>query len=165
MNCTVCSGVLDELVPVESAVTGLHKYRSRVCVEGSAHRLRCWRRVARARTREGFDVTLEFDLLAQVRRGPVEQIRANPDRDYGRNFVDEGCDYAPKCLRCPFPVCVEDDPYLPEFRAGKRSSRTQQRTRSIERAIRAATHGSQVTIAKKFGVSTRTVYRIKKGMK
>ena len=33
--------------------------------------------------------------------------------DFGEDYgigVDTGCQHAPSCLNCPFPVCKDDDP-------------------------------------------------------
>lgn len=108
-------------------------------------------------------------LVAQARRGPVEQLRladqGNTATDYGAKHPDRGCRYAPSCLDCPFDVCFEDDPYRPEFAGGLLLSRRSERTILIEGAIRAgASYGRTETIAKQYGVSTRTVFRIRKGM-
>lgn len=114
-------------------------------------------------------VPMMVDLLAQVRRGPLEALRGvdqgNTATDYGAKHPDRGCRYAPSCLDCPFDVCFEDDPYRPEFAGGMLLSRSKRRTILIEIALRAGvTRGDMEALARQFGVSTRTVFRIRKGM-
>ena len=67
-------------------------------------------------------------------------------------YKDDGCEVSPSCLRCPLPQCKHDEPgwYLRERRAER--DRTMSRLRSRE--------GMSVTqLARRFGVSKRTVFR------
>ncbi|MBI4305573.1 MAG: hypothetical protein HY678_04565 [Chloroflexi bacterium] len=68
-------------------------------------------------------------------------------------YRDDGCDVSPTCLNCPLPVCKYDDPEF--LRRTTRNAR--------DEAILDARRREQlsvVSLAERFGVSTRTVHRI-----
>jgi hypothetical protein len=66
-------------------------------------------------------------------------------------YLDKGCKLAESCLKCPFPVCVYEQP------RGKRSWLKRQRDKEI---VRLFAEGKRVKeLAKSFGVSRRTVQR------
>ena len=69
-------------------------------------------------------------------------------------YPDEGCELADYCLRCPLPVCKEDDPTL------NTRLRKADRNREIVKAL--ATREAAKSIARRFGMGTRTVFRIGK---
>ena len=67
-------------------------------------------------------------------------------------YRDDGCDVSPSCLRCPLPQCKHDEPGWYQ-----RMQRVQ-RDRTISRLRRR--EGLSVTqLARRFGVSKRTVFR------
>jgi hypothetical protein len=70
-------------------------------------------------------------------------------------YRDEGCDLSPSCLNCPLPVCRYDHP------GGVRSLRTLGRDEEIVRLRRSERVPIDV-LARRFGVSRRTVFRILK---
>ncbi len=66
-------------------------------------------------------------------------------------YQDEGCEYAPECLNCPFPQCLYDEP-----RGRLRWMKTL-RDREIARRFKS---GEKVNeLAETFEVSLRTVQR------
>jgi len=68
-------------------------------------------------------------------------------------YRDEGCELASACLNCPLPVCKYDDPEWVRRR----------KTLSRDSAVIEARHVKRLSvpaIARRFGVSTRTVHRI-----
>ena len=69
------------------------------------------------------------------------------------HYRDEGCEFAPSCLNCSFPYCLEDVP------RGKQYQRKESRDLAILEVFRAdgTTLGG---LARKFGVSKRTVQRV-----
>ena len=77
--------------------------------------------------------------------------RANllPERT---RYTDTGCEVAPRCLACPLPVCKYDDPgWL---------RRENRHDRDIE-ILQQRDEGLPVPdIARRFGVSARTVHRV-----
>lgn len=68
------------------------------------------------------------------------------------DYRDDGCDLAPSCLNCPFPVCRYDYP------GGIAAFLRQVRDEEI-RALRAQGVPPQ-ELAKQFKISLRTVFRI-----
>jgi hypothetical protein len=70
-------------------------------------------------------------------------------------YRDEGCDLSPSCLNCPLPLCRYDHP------GGVRSLRTLGRDREIVR-LRRSERVPIDALARRFGVSRRTVFRILK---
>jgi len=78
-------------------------------------------------------------------------------------MVDKGCQHHDRCLTCPFPVCVEDDPFRPEFRSESyKNSRL--RTAAVKRDLR---KGRLMVkdIATKYSITPRTVHRINRSLK
>ena len=66
-------------------------------------------------------------------------------------YEDEGCELAPSCLNCPFPRCLEEEPW------GKEKFLKHQRAK---RMWQLREEGKSVgEIARIFEVSTRTVQR------
>ena len=68
-------------------------------------------------------------------------------------YRDLGCEVSPSCLRCPLPQCKHDEPgwYLRQQRAQRDRTMCQLRSRE----------GLSITqLASRFGVSTRTVFRV-----
>ncbi|MBI2171005.1 MAG: hypothetical protein HYU30_03135 [Chloroflexi bacterium] len=68
-------------------------------------------------------------------------------------YKDDGCEVSPTCLRCPLPQCKYDDPgWLARVRRDLR-----------DRQVVEARRCGDVTIgdlARRFGLSVRTVHRI-----
>ena len=90
----------------------------------------------------------------------TEQDRGESDEkdlrpEYCR-YQDEGCEYAPACLDCPFPQCLYDAP------RGRQRWLKELRDREIARLYR---EGRMVAeLAEIFEVSLRTVQRaLKRG--
>tara|TARA_Y100000310_G_C20610042_1_gene777526 strand:- start:1214 stop:1474 length:261 start_codon:yes stop_codon:yes gene_type:complete len=77
---------------------------------------------------------------------------SNPNvlAEYGQ-YRDTGCRYSPSCLACPLPACIHD---VPE---GLRKVKTRVWHGKIKAALRDGE--TPDTLAERFGVSTRTVYR------
>lgn len=66
-------------------------------------------------------------------------------------YEDEGCELFPSCLNCPFPHCLEEEPW------GKEKFL---KTRRAQRMKELRQEGKSVKeIARIFDVSTRTVQR------
>ncbi len=70
------------------------------------------------------------------------------------HYHDNGCTLADSCLKCPFPRCVYDLP-----RGGSRLFKAA-RNKEITRLF--ALDNTVNELATKFGVSSRTIYRILK---
>lgn len=71
-------------------------------------------------------------------------------------YPDVGCEVSPSCLRCPLPHCRHDK------RAGIRSLTRERRDAQMASAIQ--TEDLTVPqVARRFGVSERTVFRALKG--
>lgn len=68
-------------------------------------------------------------------------------------YRDEGCHIHPSCLTCPLPRCIYDEPGW--YRRWLR----EQRDRQILQAWR-RNHTTVAELARSFGVSTRTVFRV-----
>jgi len=68
-------------------------------------------------------------------------------------YRDEGCELFPSCLSCPFPTCRYDEP------RGRQRWEKEARNREIIRAYQE--EGESIKeLARSFGISKRTVYRI-----
>jgi len=68
------------------------------------------------------------------------------------NYGDDGCDYHPACLTCPFAVCRYDAP------DGIRGVLNAERDTDL---VRLRAQGVSVSgLARRFGISRRTVFRI-----
>lgn len=71
----------------------------------------------------------------------------------GVNYKDTGCAVAPACLECPLPVCKFDDP----------TAAVTKRVRAHHEAIvrlYESTDWSKGELARFFGVSKRTIFRV-----
>ncbi|HXF50100.1 MAG TPA: helix-turn-helix domain-containing protein [Dehalococcoidia bacterium] len=80
----------------------------------------------------------------------VERRDALPEH---MTYRDEGCELAPRCLECPLPRCKYDEP------GGARRLRVETRDRALIDVWRA--EGLTVNeLARRFGVSRRSVFRI-----
>jgi hypothetical protein len=67
------------------------------------------------------------------------------------NYKDEGCEYAPACLQCPFPQCLYDEP------RGRQRWMKKLRDREISRRFKA---GEKIDdLAEDYDLSSRTVQR------
>ena len=79
------------------------------------------------------------------------------DRIYEEHeYRDDGCELFPSCLKCPFPKCRYDEP--------KRNWEKEARNREVLRLYCDEGKGAD-ELARSFGVSTRTIYRIVEGSK
>lgn len=66
-------------------------------------------------------------------------------------YADEGCELSTSCLNCPFPSCIEEEPW------GKEKFLKQRRAK---RMMELKQEGKSVgEIARIFGISPRTVQR------
>lgn len=63
---------------------------------------------------------------------------------------DEGCNLAPSCLNCPFPVCYLDDPQV---------VRTHIRLLKQRDELEAVEFYRTAVAARKLGVTERTLFR------
>ena len=70
-----------------------------------------------------------------------------------QEYRDEGCELSPSCLRCHLPRCKYDVP-----RDGREEHRRERDRLLIEARYREGLPVGEV--ARKFGLSQRTVYRI-----
>jgi hypothetical protein len=87
-----------------------------------------------------------------VQSGVAERVRADALPEFTR-YRDEGCDFHPSCLTCPLPRCRYDEP------GGVRALLNLGRDREIFHLRRR--QGLAVeTLARRYGVSRRTVFRI-----
>lgn len=68
-------------------------------------------------------------------------------------YPDQGCRMSDTCLACPLPVCIEDDPTL-NWRLSRAA-----RDGAIVKAYAAGATVPQ--LAADYGVSTRTVHRVR----
>ncbi|MDY6908268.1 MAG: helix-turn-helix domain-containing protein [Chloroflexota bacterium] len=66
-------------------------------------------------------------------------------------YMDEGCELFPSCLRCPLPRCRYDDPSGLQVARDERNQEIVRRHRSEGLSAEA--------LAALFGVSKRTAYR------
>ncbi|HJX62107.1 MAG TPA: helix-turn-helix domain-containing protein [Dehalococcoidia bacterium] len=84
--------------------------------------------------------------------GAAQRVRADALPEFTR-YRDEGCDFHPSCLTCPLPRCRYDEP------GGVRALLNVGRDREILQLRRR--QGLAVeTLAERYGVSRRTVFRI-----
>lgn len=67
-------------------------------------------------------------------------------------YRDDGCEVSPSCLRCPLPVCKYDDP-------GRERREARDRRDSEIREAHEQERLSPTELARRFGVSPRTVFR------
>lgn len=90
----------------------------------------------------------------------MEQVRDDRRLDLPPEYCsygDQGCDLAPSCLNCPFPRCRFDAPG---------EGRRQVKGRRDRELVRLRRQGATIAeLARRFGVSKRTVHRILKSSK
>ncbi len=70
-------------------------------------------------------------------------------------YRDDGCEVSPSCLNCPLPKCKYDDPGW--YQRERRRQREQQVLQIMARESLTVPE-----VARRFGVSQRTVFRILK---
>ena len=68
-------------------------------------------------------------------------------------YRDDGCELGTSCLNCSLPRCIHDEP------GGKRGQQRRQRNREIVN-LRREQRLMIGELARRYGVSSRTVYRI-----
>jgi len=90
------------------------------------------------------------DPLAEV--GDTETKRGDALPEHSQ-YRDEGCDLSPSCLNCALPLCRYDQP------GGVRRLRMRGRDEEIVR-LRRRERLPIDALARRFGVSRRTVFRI-----
>jgi len=89
---------------------------------------------------------------AGAQTGVAQRVRADALPEFTR-YRDEGCDFHPSCLTCPLPRCRYDEP------GGVRALLNLGRDREILHLRRR--QGLAVdTLAQRYGISRRTVFRI-----
>jgi hypothetical protein len=81
-----------------------------------------------------------------------QRVRQDALPEFTR-YRDEGCDLYPSCLTCPLPRCRYDKP------GGARAIFNVRRDREIRR-LRRGQGLSVDMLARRYGVSRRTVFRI-----
>lgn len=82
----------------------------------------------------------------------VERRDALPEH---MTYRDEGCELAPRCLACPLPRCKYDEP------GGARRLRVETRDEALVAAWRRE-RLSVNDLARRYGISRRSVFRILK---
>lgn len=70
-------------------------------------------------------------------------------------YKDEGCEFSPSCLCCPFPHCLQEEA------GGKRHRQKKGRDEEVLK-MRREQRKSVPELARKFRLSRRTIYRILK---
>ena len=73
-------------------------------------------------------------------------------------YRDEGCEFAPSCLSCPFPKCIYEQP------GGRQHWLKERRDKEVTGLVAADNKGVK-ELASMFGVSQRTIQRILKRTK
>jgi len=68
-------------------------------------------------------------------------------------YRDDGCELGTSCLSCSLPRCIHDEP------GGRRGQQRRQRNREIVN-LRREQRLMIGELARRYGVSSRTVYRI-----
>ena len=71
------------------------------------------------------------------------------------HYKDEGCEYAPSCLECPYPQCLYDEP------GGRQRWLKETRNKEINKLFNAGWKVKELALL--FGVSQRTIQRALKG--
>jgi len=82
----------------------------------------------------------------------TESLRSDALPEHSQ-YRDEGCDLSPSCLNCTLPLCRYDQP------GGVRRLRTRARDEEIVR-LRRRERLPIDALARRFGVSRRTIFRI-----
>jgi hypothetical protein len=95
-------------------------------------------------------VTQERHLAANISHLPPRRARSDSLPEHTQ-YQDTGCDVHPRCLTCPLVRCRYDEP------GGVRRLFSDDRDRSIAGLQRDGV--SVGVIARRFGVSERTVFR------
>lgn len=75
--------------------------------------------------------------------------------EYIRDDKDTGCGWAPSCLDCPFPECLEDNPEGRQLIWERK-----EKARQHQIAVMCQEGKSTKTIAAELGISLRTVQRV-----
>ncbi len=96
--------------------------------------------------------SLQLQETDSTEQGERRRDDALPEQT---RYRDEGCDLSPSCLNCPLPRCRYDQP------GGVRRLRTLGRDEEIVR-LRRSERVPIDHLARRFGVSRRTVFRILK---
>jgi hypothetical protein len=99
-------------------------------------------------------------MVLETRENGGDDLEEASDPD-GRNTVDlkpeychykdEGCEYAPSCLECPYPQCLYDEP------RGRQQWLKELRNKEINRLFSAGWKVKELALL--FGVSQRTIQR------
>ena len=89
---------------------------------------------------------------ATAQTGVAPRVRADALPEFTR-YRDEGCDFHRSCLTCPLPRCRYDEP------GGVRALLNSDRDREILH-LRRRQRLPVDTLAQRYGVSRRTVFRI-----
>jgi len=74
-------------------------------------------------------------------------------------YKDEGCNFAPSCLACPYIECVKTNSI------GERLERNARIWRDYKKLIEDLPKGVIPTLAEKYNISTRAVHRVIKNAK
>ncbi|HXH23088.1 MAG TPA: helix-turn-helix domain-containing protein [Dehalococcoidia bacterium] len=93
-----------------------------------------------------------FEPLASVFEAPPRAPRRDGLPEH-THYADTGCDLHPSCLSCPLARCRYDEP------GGARAIAGRDRDEAILRARRQEGVTVEV-LARRFGVSRRTVFRV-----
>lgn len=88
--------------------------------------------------------------------------RYRPQEGYGTNYEDTGCAFAPSCLNCPFPECLEVEKDNARLKSGERLFYPSPKKIARNRGIHKAKGESTRDIAEAFKISKRTVQRVLK---
>ena len=75
-----------------------------------------------------------------------------PGDEYNVDYRDTGCEFAPSCLNCPFPYCMED-----ELKRGGQIKRVASKLERISSLVREGR--TQTAIASELDINVRTVRR------
>jgi hypothetical protein len=100
-------------------------------------------------------------LMSEICGAATELERENNPQDEKDlrpefcRYKDEGCEYAPACLDCPFPQCLYDEP------RGRQHWLKELRNKEIMRLFKIGRKVGE--LAAMFEVSERTVQRALKG--
>lgn len=101
---------------------------------------------------------LRIARTARRRSAPAQPQRRTPKRWWrllpeDTTYKDTGCQLHPSCLDCPLPRCVEDEP------RSKQRLRQGATAATVNKLL--AEGYTQVHIARRLGVSPRTIRRYK----
>lgn len=92
-----------------------------------------------------------------LRQGDMVSVAERPIREdalpENQDYRDTGCSLAPRCLDCPLPRCRYDEP------GGARRLLMETRDEEIVRG-RVSEHVPIDTLARRYGLSRRSVFRI-----